>query len=124
MADDLVAFVQQMDRCWLEQRFDDLARYIAGDVVMVAPDGRGRMQGLGPAVDSYREFMTRCRVEAFDDRDHSVTLRGDTAVVEYAWTMVWHDATTRHDDQGREVLVLARRDHAWRVVWRTQLPAG
>jgi hypothetical protein len=66
--------------------------------------------------------MTRCCVEAFDDRDHCVTLRGDAAVVEYAWT-IWSDGPTRHDDQGRELLVLARRDHAWRVVWRTQLPA-
>jgi hypothetical protein len=123
MSDDLVAFVQQMDRCWLEQRFDDLARYIASDVVMVAPDGRTRIQGLGPAIDSYRAFMTRCRVDAFDDSDHIVTLRGDAAVVEYAWTMLWSDDTTRHDDRGREVLVLARRADTWHIVWRTQLPA-
>lgn len=123
MADDLIAFVKQMDRCWLEQRFDDLAHYIANDVVLVAPDGRNRMEGLLPATDSYREFMTRCRVHDFEDRDHCVTLRGDAAVVEYTWSMVWEDGGTRHDDRGREVLVLARRDHAWRVVWRTQLPA-
>ena len=112
-----------MDRCWLDQRFDDLAHYIASDVVMVAPDGRTRMEGIGPAVDSYRGFMTRCRVDAFDDRDHCVTLRGDTAVVEYAWSMVWYDGATRHEDQGREVLVLSHRDRAWRIIWRTQLRA-
>ena len=123
MPDDLVAHVKQMDRCWLDQRFDDLPRYIASDVVMVAPDGRSRMEGIAAAVDSYRAFMTRCRVDAFDDRDHRVTLRGDAAVVEYAWHMTWYDGEARHDDHGREVLVLARRDDAWQVVWRTQLPA-
>jgi hypothetical protein len=55
MPDDLVAFVQQMDRCWLEQRFDDLARYIASDAVMAAPDGRTRLEASPPpstAIDS------------------------------------------------------------------------
>jgi hypothetical protein len=48
MPDDLVAFVQQKDRCWLDKRFDDLACCIASDVVMVAPDGRTRWRASEP----------------------------------------------------------------------------
>lgn len=126
MAEDLAAFVAAMDRCWLERRFDDLANYLAEDVVMVGPGG-GRVEGLASAVESYREFMSRSRIAHFAARDHAVTLRGDTAVVEYGWDMAWESgaesAGERHEASGREVLVLARRADGWRVVWRTQLPA-
>ncbi|MGI8840049.1 MAG: hypothetical protein ACR2F8_04585 [Caulobacteraceae bacterium] len=65
MADDLIAFTSEMDRCWMEQRFADLSAYIADDVVMVAPGGKQRMEGLKAAVESYREFMSRCEVSRF-----------------------------------------------------------
>jgi ketosteroid isomerase-like protein len=123
MPDDLIAFVESMDRCWIERRFDDLAGYIADDVVMVAPNGQSRMNGLPAAIESYREFMDRSRVRRFVTSDHVVTERGDAAVVEYKWEMTWESDGAAHDATGSEVLVLARRGGAWRVIWRTQRPA-
>ncbi|MEA3001370.1 MAG: SnoaL-like domain [Sphingomonadales bacterium] len=122
MNDDLIRFVRDMDRCWMEGRFDDLRSFIAADVVMVAPGGQV-MEGVDTAIESYREFMGRCRVDRFETFDHRITERGDTAVVEYRWDMAWVGGDTAHGAQGREVLVLARRDGAWRVIWRTQLAA-
>jgi ketosteroid isomerase-like protein len=122
MADNLVAFTEQMDRCWMERRFEDLSAYVADEVVLVAPGGQHRMEGLGAAVESYREFMNRCEVSRFNTRDHIVTERGATAVVEYQWDMAWTDQGIAHEAKGREVLALSRGDHGWRVMWRTQLP--
>jgi ketosteroid isomerase-like protein len=123
MADDLIAFVRDMDRCWMEGRFDDLVAFIADDVVMVGPGGAPRMQGSGVAVDSYREFVGRCEVSLFRTYGHVVTHRGQAAVVEYGWDMAWRDGSVDHEARGREILVLAFRDDGWRVVWRTQLPS-
>jgi ketosteroid isomerase-like protein len=123
MSADLIAFVESMDRCWIERRFDDLPGFIADDVVMVAPGGQTRVTGLPAAIDSYREFMERSVVRRFATSDHIVTERGDAAVVEYQWEMAWENDGAAHDAVGSEILMLARRGGAWRVIWRTQRPA-
>lgn len=122
MADDLIAFTIEMDRCWIERRFGDLSAYLSGDVVMVAPGGKRRTAGFDAAAESYREFMSRAEVNRFHTCDHVVTQRGDTAVVEYEWDMAWNDQGVNHEARGREVLVLARNGQEWRVAWRMQVP--
>ena len=122
MAEPLIEFVRDMDRCWTERRFSDLTAYLCADVVMVAPGGRQRMQGRDAAIESYREFMSRCALSHFDSHGHVVTRNGDTAIVEYDWHMAWADQDMSHEAQGREILVLAHQDRGWRVVWRTQIP--
>lgn len=123
MGDEIIAFTMDMDRCWMEHRFADLADYIASDVVMVAPGGKARIQGIEAAVQSYREFMSRCEVKRFRAYDHVVTQCGPAAVVEYNWDMAWSDHEAEHEASGREILMLAQRNGLWRVTWRTQLPA-
>ncbi len=120
---EFVFFVEAMDRCWMEGRFEELSAFLAEDTVLVAPGGQVRIEGLGPAVESYREFMSHSHVQRYATADHAVTVRGDTAVIEYRWEMAWSGDGTEHNDAGREVLVLAHRDSKWRVIWRTQLPA-
>ena len=122
MTDALVSFVEAMDRCWIERRFDDLSAFLAPDIVIVSPDGATRVAGLFAAVESYRSFMARSKVAWFAARDHVVTERGDAAIVEYRWDMAWRSDGVAHEASGRELLVLARRDGAWRIVWRMQLP--
>lgn len=106
----------------MEHRFADLAGYIATDVVMIALGGKARMQGIEAAVQSYRDFMSRCKVKRFQAYDHVVTQRGPAAVVEYSWDMIWSDQGAEHEASGREILMLTQRNGLWRVVWRTQLP--
>jgi ketosteroid isomerase-like protein len=121
MADTLISIVEAVDRCWIGHRFDDLSALLAADVVVVAPDGKTRLEGLSAAVESYRAFMARAKVERFDTRDYVVTERGDAAIVEYRWDMTWRSDGASHAATGREILVLAHRDGAWRIVWRMQL---
>jgi ketosteroid isomerase-like protein len=118
---EFISFVQSLDRCWMQGRFDDLKAFLADDVVFVAPGGKPRMEGIAHAIESYRQFTSQAQVKRFETSDHSVTQRGDTAVVEYAWQMTWVSGT-EHTESGRDVLVLARRNDNWRVVWRTQIP--
>lgn len=121
MSAALIAVIESMDRCWIERRFDDLSSFLAPDMVIVAPGGAGRIEGLAAATGSYREFMERSRMVRFDARDHVVTERGDTAIAEYRWDMAWESDGASHETTGRELLVLARRCGEWRAVWRTQL---
>ena len=119
---ELDTFIDRMDRCWLEGRFPELAQFLAEDVVFVGPGGTPRVEGLAPATESYRQFMSHARMNRFDTSDQIVTLRGDTGVIEYRWDAEWTMAGKGHAEKGRELLVLARRAGEWRVVWRTQIP--
>lgn len=120
--DDFIKFVEDMDRCWREGRFHDLDTYLADDVVFVAPDGKTHLEGIAAAVETYREFTVSSLVEHYVTSNYVVTQRGDTAVVEYQWSMAWTSAGVDYNDAGREVLVLGAREGSWRVVWRTQIP--
>lgn len=120
---DFEAFVRAMDRCWLERQFEDLREYLAGDMVIRAPNGK-HVAGIDVSIESYREFMSRSEVSRFEPRDFVVTQRGETAIVEYGWDMDWTDRGQPHSAQGGEILVIVKSGNAWRVVWRTQLPAG
>jgi hypothetical protein len=82
------------------------------------------MEGLDAAVESCRQFMGRCDVSRFRAYDHVVTRRGKAAVVESDRDMALRYGTVDHEARGREILVPACRDDAWRFVWRTQLSAG
>jgi ketosteroid isomerase-like protein len=119
---EFISFVESLDHCWLQGRLQDLSAFLAEDVVFVAPGGTPRIAGLAQVIESYRQFTSQAQVHRFQASDHFVTRRGDTAVVEYAWQMTWVAAEAEHNDTGRDVLVLARRDENWRVVWRTQIP--
>jgi hypothetical protein len=119
--DDPVAFVEAMDRCWLERRYADLAGFLADDVVMVAQGGHYRLSGSAAALASYRDFMERSRIEAFTPVDYRITRNNGSAVVEYAWRMVWESEGVPNVAEGREVLVLAEREKSWQVIWRMQL---
>ena len=121
-SDDFIKFVEDMDRCWREGRFYDLDTYLADNVVMVAPDGKTRLEGIAAAVESYREFTVSSLVEHYTTSDHVITHRGEAAVIEYRWSMAWTSAGMDYNENGREILVLALRDGNWRVIWRTQIP--
>jgi len=121
---EFISFVQSLVRCWMEGRVQDLTAFLAGDVVFVAPGGKPRGQGIEQAIESYRQFTSRAQIHSFHTNDYFVTRRGDAAIVEYAWQMTWAVDQVEHSDAGREVLVLARRDEEWRVVWRTQIPTA
>ena len=122
--DELISFVERLDRCWMQGRLQDLDAFLAEDVVFVSPGGKRRTEDIAQAIEGYRQFTSHAQVSRFQTNDHFVTQRGDTAIVEYAWQMTWAAAGAEHNETGRDVLVLARRDDNWRVVWRTQIPAS
>jgi ketosteroid isomerase-like protein len=121
MENELIQFARNMDRCWLEGRFDDLASYVADDAVLASADGKRGIEGCESFVGTYREFMSRSDVLRFETSYYLLTERGQSAVVEYDWSMTWKDQGGTHSATGREVLVLAQRGTSWCVIWRLQL---
>ena len=121
---EFISFIESLDLCWMQGRLQDLDAFLADDVVFVAPGGKTRSEGIAQAIESYRQFTSHAQIKRFETRDHIVTQRGDTAIVENEWQMTWVAAGAEHSETGREVLALARRTDNWRVVWRTQIPTS
>ena len=118
----IFSLATELDRCWLEQRFDDLKSYLAEDVVFVAPNGN-RTRGRDAAIAGYREFMSRARIRRYQTGDVIVTTADGAAVAEYVWNMAWDSDGQSYEAKGKEVLVLSRSSGSWTVIWRTQLAA-
>ena len=119
MTGGLVAFCREMDRCWLEQRFEDLAACLDPDIVFVTAGQR--IEGRADALDSYRQFMVAAKVENFNTSNYRLVERGDSALVEYDWSIAWMAGGEAHEEQGHEVLLLALQEKRWRVMWRLQM---
>ncbi len=118
---EFVSFVKALDQCWLQGHPEDLASYLAEDVVFVAPGGSVRSTGIECAIESYRQFRAQATIQSFETSDYAVTERGGTAVVEYAWRMSWAAGGKDRAETGRDILVLSLKGDAWRVIWRTQI---
>jgi len=124
--DEITAFAEAMDLCWLDGRFDDLRHFMTPDVVVSVPDAE-RVDGIEAVIATYRDFRARCAVTHFRSHDHVAILQADSAVIEYRWEMTWREAGDEIEARGREILALHRSEDrpvgGWRVFWRTQLPA-
>ncbi|WP_299323512.1 nuclear transport factor 2 family protein [Parasphingopyxis sp.] len=121
MTQPLADFAVAMDRCWQDGRFDDLKDYLDENIVIVAPRGSARIVGIEAAIESYRGFMARAEVERYETGDTIITESGNTAILEYRWSMTWKTEDERHEADGREVLALNRSGNAWKAVWRMQI---
>lgn len=122
MSAELAAFVDAMDRCWLEARFDDLRRFMAPGIEISVP-GTERVIGIYAVIETYRDFMARCRIIHFTPSDHVATVRGSSAIVEYRWDMQWQEGTEEISAAGREIVAIDCSGSDWAIFWRTQLPA-
>jgi hypothetical protein len=93
---EFISFIEALDRCWMQGRPQDLAAFLAEDVVFASPDGKHRITGVAQAIDSYRQFTSSAQVKRYQPNEYVVTNRGYTAIVEYAWQMTWVAREAEH----------------------------
>lgn len=110
------------NRAWFEGRPRDVAPLFHADAVLVFLAADHRIEGRDAIVDSYVEYTQRAKTHAFEEQEHTVDVFGDTAIVNYGFSVRYEVAGEVKDDEGQEVLVFVRREGAWGVVWRTQAP--
>jgi len=118
---DPAGTVQQINRAWLQGRVDDLGPLLHPDVVMVFPGFGGRSAGQKEFLAGFVDFCRQAKVHDFQQRDQQVDTIGDTAVVSFAYEIVYERSAQRYRATGRDLWVLARQDHAWLAIWRTML---
>ncbi|NIP60046.1 MAG: SgcJ/EcaC family oxidoreductase [Gemmatimonadetes bacterium] len=121
-AEELWERVREANRAWTEGRPKEVAALFHRDAVMAGPDGRELVRGREAIVESFVDYCRRATTRAFQELDHEIRIFGDTAVLTYGFAVTYELEDQVHDERGREVLVFARGEEGWAVVWRMQLP--
>ena len=64
------------------------------------------------------DFCQHATVDEFREHDLQVDVTGDTAVVSFAYEMVYERYGERYRATGRDLWVFAKQGKDWLVVWR------
>jgi len=116
--------IREMNQAWIEGRLSDLNPIFDERVVAVPPGGASRVEGREAMVDSFRQFLEIAKVHDYKVTDTGVEVFETTAVATFSFAISYELNGERYDETGWEILVLAKRDETWRIVWRTQIPGA
>jgi uncharacterized protein (TIGR02246 family) len=111
------------NRAWREGRPREVGGLFHEDAVALVGPGR-RLVGRNAIVQSYVDYCASVKTHVFAEQTHSVEVFGDTAVVQYRFSVRYELGGQVHDEVGQEILVFVPRAGEWRAVWRTQTPAA
>lgn len=113
--------MRAINQAWLGGRVDDLAPAMHPEIVMVLPGFSGQVRGREPLLAGFRDFVQNASIESFREQDQRIDVVGVTAVVTFAYEMVYARAGERYRATGRDIWVFQREGARWIAVWRTML---
>src|SRR5262249_2683255 len=122
--DDPRELVARLTAFWRSGRLEELVPLLHDDVVFVHPGFGGRTVGAAACADTYRDFLARARITAYQESDVSVDAVGDGAVATYRFDMEWEMDGAVHRESGHDILVLVRTGARWAIAWRTLVSSG
>ena len=117
---EIGAFLRKMNSAWAEGRFDELGGYFHEQVVMLLPGSRQALVGVGPMVESYREFCAMARVHRFEIDDIATFPFGTTVMCHAHFVVDYEIPTGRYQEEGMEVYLVDTSGPGLRILWRTQ----
>lgn len=119
--DEVRRTLDELNRAWLDRRFDDLPKYFDENVVMKGPGFKEFGRGREALVQSYVQFMARSKVIRYEESNHSIESWGDTAVATYDWAMTYEQGGKTKDESGQDMFVFVRRESRWLAIFRVIL---
>jgi uncharacterized protein (TIGR02246 family) len=111
--------VAAMNQAWVTGDYEAIGKHVAEHVVMAPPGLDGRVLGRDAYVASFRRFAEVARTREFDPGLPRVDVIGDTAVAACPFTIAYELEGATYREKGADILVFARTEGAWKVVWRT-----
>jgi uncharacterized protein (TIGR02246 family) len=116
---DIRSRIDALNDAWQAGRFDDLGGYFHEDARLVAPGFASQVSGRDAIVGTYRDFAASARIDEFRLDPANIERWGDTAVATSVFNMTYTFSGATYTESGHDILVLARHDGEWIVVWRT-----
>lgn len=119
--DEIKRTVDELNRTWRNQRFEELGQFFDEHIVMKGPGFKDLVPGREALVQSYAKFMKQSKVTEFAESNHSIHSWGDTAAATYDWTISYEQDGQVHRDSGQEMFVFVRQGPRWVAVLRVML---
>lgn len=116
---DIVEVVKKINEYWLAKKYDEIGSCLADDVIIAAPGSSERIKGREAYVQSYRDYDTVAKTLQFIPEKPQIDIMGDSAAVICPFTVTYELKGNTYHERGKEILILARKDSKWLVVWRT-----
>ena len=107
------AAMQRINRTWLDRRPEDLVPLLHPDMTLVFPGFAGRAEGREAIVAGFADFCGSATVHEYREADHQVDVIGDSAVVSFAFEMVYERSGTRNRATGRDLWVFVLQGGEW-----------
>ncbi|MBN1824634.1 MAG: nuclear transport factor 2 family protein [Candidatus Eisenbacteria bacterium] len=120
--EELLALLDRIRAAWTEGPIEILDEVFHERMVIAGPGMVPLGEGREACVRSYRDFLARARVRAYEQFDPVASVFGDTAVASYRYVIAFELEGRLFREKGRDLFVFAREEGRWRAVWRTLLP--
>jgi len=124
MDSEIKDVIEKINAAWAKNRVDELEQYFHEDMVIVAPEFGGRLEGRDACIGSYREFTGRATVDDLRLDEVSIDVCGPTAVATYRFAVTYTMNEARHRNIGWDIFVFTRENDCWLATWRTMLSPG
>lgn len=118
---DPAELVRAINRCWNENRPLEIAEFVRADAVMTVPAFGMRIAGRDAFVATFADYCSTCTTRSFDESELRAELFGDTAVVSFAFEIVYEREGGTWSSTGRDLWVLAREGGRWLAAWRAMI---
>jgi ketosteroid isomerase-like protein len=118
---DLKKFIHDLNKSWMEGRYDDLHEYYHKDVVLLPPGMDQPVKGAEAMVESYRQFGAMGTVHKIDILDIQVFSFHSAAVCHVKFDVDYEIEAGRFQEQGMEVYTIDTSGDSPKIIWRTQV---
>ena len=120
--EELLTLLERIRAAWTEGPIEILDEIFHDRMVIAGPGMKPLGEGREACVRSYRDFLERARVLAYEQFDPMTNIYGDAAIVSYRYVIAFDLEGKPFREKGRDLFVFAREEGRWQAVWRTLLP--
>jgi len=114
--------ISGIGKAWLGGNASRLNEYFHERMTINGPDLQQLGAGREACVRSYEDFIQQTAILEYAESDPKIDLYDDTAVVVCPWKITYELKGQKHREEGRDLLVMVRRDDSWLVAWRAVFP--
>lgn len=123
--EEIPELVRELTEAWIDERFDELARYHEPDVTLRLEGETEPLVGSDPIAESYRRFLAEVELDGFEVISASVDPLDDhVAIVRLDYAIRYVISDEGFEERGVDVMVWRRHPDGWRIAWRTQVATG